>query len=76
MTAKLARTTVGGQMQLTVYGHELLENPLVGAVLKVSKLRHQGQGVKRQALMGVALGNGINVPVNACTAGAVGQKSW
>ena len=29
MTAKLARTTVGGQMQLTVYGHELLENPLL-----------------------------------------------
>ena len=53
---------------------QLLEHALVGAMLEVGQLRHQGQGVNRQALAGLALGNGIDEPVNAASAVGIRQK--
>ena len=53
---------------------KLLEHALVGAMLEVGQLRHEGQGINRQTLTGLALGNGIDEPVNAPAPLGIRQK--
>lgn len=57
-----------------IFGQHLLVDTLVGAVLQVAQLRHQSQAVAGQAFASVALGDAVDLAVEAAAVSVQRQE--